>query len=142
MYMLFFSGIVAVIFGLILMLSANILGKAGEVGNKTLLVLDEKISPLRLFIGAMLLILGVWMLVNVFSYPQFWYINIIGVLAIFFGLLFMVFPHSLEVLSNIFNTVLLSTDEIVLAIRKIVGIVLLIAGSYILYAAYYVAVRQ
>jgi len=142
LYILFFSGFLAIIFGLVLILSADILGKAGEVGNRTLLVLDEKIAPLRWFFGIAFLVLGVWMLINVFSYPQFWYINIIGALAIFFGLLFIVFPHSLEVLSNIFNTVLLSTDELVLAVRKIAGIVLLIAGSYILYAAYYVAVRQ
>jgi len=114
------------------------LGKFGEVGNKTLLVLHEKLSPVRFVIGLALLALGLWILISLFPYPEFWYINIIAALAIFFGLLFLVFPRSLEVLSNIFNTVLLSIDELILAVKKVAGIVLLIAGSYILYNFYYI----
>ena len=138
MYYLLFSGIVAIVFGLIFLLSVKVLGKFGETGNKTLLVLHEKLSPIRFVVGSILLALGFWILISFFPYPEFWYINIIAALAIFFGLLFLVSPRSLEVLSNIFNTVLLSTDEVVLTIKKIAGIVLLIAGSYILYNFYYI----
>jgi len=56
-------------------------------------------------------------------------------ISIAFALLFLFSPGLLRALSKLSNQVLLSTDEIVLGSRKIVGIVMLIIGGYILYAA-------
>jgi len=53
-----------------------------------------------------------------------------------FGLLFLFFSNWLAWLSNVSNKVIFSTDDVVIGSRKIVGVVLLIASFYIIYAAY------
>jgi uncharacterized membrane protein HdeD (DUF308 family) len=138
MSLLVFTGLVSLLFGVLFLMSPETLGRWSEVGNRTVMVLDEKLSSIRNWVGAALLIAGAFMVWAAFPYSvELWYLHVIGVIALFFGLLFIAFPHGLKNLSRIFDTVLLSTDELILGVRKTLGILLLIAGAYIIYASVY-----
>jgi hypothetical protein len=88
-----------------------------------------------------LLILGGFIIWAIVPYGALWYLHLIGVISLFFGILYLAAPDGLKTLSTIFNVVLLSTDEVVLAVRKTVGIILLVAGAYILYSVYYLGAK-
>jgi len=138
MSLLVFTGLVSLLFGVLFLMAPETLGRWNEVGNRTIMVLDEKLSPLRTWVGAVLLIAGGFIIWAAFPYStELWYLHIIGAIVLFFGLLFIAFPHGLKNLSRIFDTVLLSTDEMILGVRKTLGILLLIAGAYIIYASVY-----
>ncbi|MFH2034657.1 MAG: hypothetical protein ABIJ26_08185 [Candidatus Margulisiibacteriota bacterium] len=125
------------IFGLLFLLSPATLGKAGEVCNKTLLVLDDSLSKVRVVVGIVLIAAG--LLIAWMAYPsgaQLWYLHAIAIIAVFFGVLYLAFPKALTTLSNIFNVILLPTDEILISIRKVVGIILIIASAYMLISSY------
>jgi hypothetical protein len=132
-----FAGICALLFGVLFLMSPDLLGKVGDVANRTVLVLDDKISSMRIAAGVVLIAVGLWMLFMALPYGELWYLNIIAAISMFFGLLFVAVPNGLTSLSNVCNTVMLSTDEIVMAVRKTVGILLIIGGIYMLYAVYY-----
>lgn len=138
---LIFTAILSLLFGILFLLTPETLGRWGEAGNRTILVLDEKLSSVRVFAGGILLLLGLWISWSAFNYSSLWFLHLIGILAIFFGLLYLIAHQGIKTLSTIFNVVLLSTDEVVMAVRQTVGIVLLVAGVYILYAVYYLSGR-
>ena len=73
----------------------------------------------------------------VFPFGSLWYLNIVAFIALFFGLLFLFFPNGLKFLSDISNTMLVSTDDMVMGARKTIGVLLIILSIYIFYAAYY-----
>jgi len=136
--LLMFVGLISLLFGILFLMSPETLGRWSEVGNRTVMVLDEKISPVRNWVGAALLIAGAFMVWAAFPHSvELWYLHIIGVIALFFGLMFLTYPHGLKNLSRFFDTVLLSTDELILGVRKTLGILLIIAGAYIIYASVY-----
>lgn len=135
------AAILSLLFGMLFLMSPEILGKWGEIGNRTIMVLDEKLSSLHLVIGLMLLILGGFIIWAILPYGALWYLHSIGIISLFFGILYLAAPKGLKTLSTIFNVVLLSTDEVVLAARKTAGITLLAAGIYILYSVYYLGAK-
>ncbi|MGB9613810.1 MAG: hypothetical protein ACPL4K_06550, partial [Candidatus Margulisiibacteriota bacterium] len=61
----------------------------------------------------------------------------IGWLALICGLLYLFVPGWLEALSKACNQVILSTDEVVIGSRVVVGIILLLAAIYIFFSAYF-----
>jgi len=138
MNLMLFAGLVSLLFGVLFLMSPEILGRWNEISNRTVMVLDEKISPIRTWVGAILLIAGAFIIWAAFPHSaELWYLHVIGAIVLFFGLLFIAFPHGLNNLSRVFDTVLLSTDEVILGVRKTLGILLLIAGAYIIYASIY-----
>lgn len=138
---LILAAIVSLLFGVMFLMSPETLGKWGEASNRTVMVLDEKLSSIRLLTGLALLILGGFIIWAIVPYGALWYLHLIGVISLFFGILYLAAPDGLKTLSTIFNVVLLSTDEVVLAVRKTVGIILLVAGAYILYSVYYLGAK-
>lgn len=138
---LILAAIVSLLFGILFLMSPETLGKWGEAGNRTIMVIDEKLSSIRLLTGLALLILGGFIIWAVAPYGALWYLHLIGIISIFFGILYLAAPDGLKMLSTIFNVVLLSTDEVVLAVRKTIGIILLVAGAYILYSVYYLGAK-
>ncbi|MFA4905301.1 MAG: hypothetical protein WC645_02235 [Candidatus Margulisiibacteriota bacterium] len=135
------SAVLSLLFGMLFLLSPEILGRLGEIGNRTIMVLDEKLTNLHLVTGLALLILGGFIIWAILPYGALWYLHSIGLISLFFGFLYLAAPKGLKTLSTIFNVVLLSTDEVVLAVRKTAGITLLVAGIYILYSIYYLGAK-
>jgi len=126
-------GIISLVFGLLLLASSKILGNLGAVCNAVLFILNGWLMRFRLGIGLALLALGVWMLYVATRYPNE-YLTAAWIITIGFGLLFTFFPSWLTYLSKVSNAVLLSTDELVMGSRRIVGVVVIIISFYIFYA--------
>lgn len=128
--------LISLVFGLILLFMPNLLMRLGEVCNKIILFLDEKLQPVRIWVGIVLILIGGWLLYVAIQYPELSYLNAVWLICLGFGLLFLFFSNWLTWLSNVSNKVIFSTDDVVIGSRKIVGVVLLIASFYILYSAY------
>jgi len=129
-------GVIVLVFGLSLLFTPNALGKIGEISNRIILYLDEKLQPAKLWIGLVLIAVAAWLLYVVAKYPELNYLNAVWIISLFFGLLFVFLPNWLAALSNVSNRIVFSTDEVVMGSRKIFGIILLIISIYIFYAAY------
>ncbi len=129
-------GIIVLVFGLSLLFTPTALGKIGEMCNRIVLYLDEKLQPVKVWIGLILIAVAAWLLYVVAKYPELSYLNAVWIISLFFGLLFVFLPNWLAALSNVSNRIIFSTDEVVMGSRKIFGILLLIISIYILYAAY------
>ncbi len=133
MALLLTCGIISLVFGLLLLASPAILGSLGAICNAVLLTLNGWLMRFRLGIGWALLALGAWMLYVAAQYPS-GYLTAAWVITVGFGLLFTFFPGWLTYLSKVSNAVLLSTDELVMGSRRVVGVVVLIISFYIFYA--------
>ena len=130
------SGSIALVFGLLLLFAPVFLGSFGALCNRVLMYLDEKLEPIKVWIGLFLLIVGGWVLYISANYPELGYLVAVWMICFIFGLLFLFFSNWLSWLSTISNRVIFTTDEVVMGARKLVGIVLLIISIYIFYMAY------
>ena len=125
--------LISLFFALLLLGAPKLLGALGDWANKTLGVFDGWLLGFRLWIGLGLLVLGGWMMYVSVNYPNP-FLTAVWLLTVAFGLLFLLFPGWLKWLSTVSNVVLLSTDDLILGTRRIVGIVLLIVSLYMFYA--------
>lgn len=139
MIYLFICAAVSFLFGFFLLLSPGILGLLGAFCNKIILTIDEKLWRFRIALGIILIVIAAWKLYVIVNYELWdvWHIHVPWVVSIIFGLLFLLFPFILKRFSEISNQTVLSTDELVMAGRKIVGIIFIIISLYIFYGAYY-----
>ena len=104
--------------------------------NRPLIYLDQKLRSARILSGLGLVMVGGWLIWVVFSYPQLLYLNIIGIILVLFGMFYLFLPGWLDRISEIMNRSLLSPDEIVIGVRKSLGIIFIIIAIYIFYSAY------
>lgn len=128
--------IVTLVFGLILLFSPGFLKRLGDICNRVILYLDNKLEPFKVWVGLVLIAVGAWLLYVVVQYPELNYLSSIWIISMAFGLLFLFFPNWLSWLSKVSNKVVFSTDDVVIGARKIIGVVLLIICVYIFYGAY------
>jgi hypothetical protein len=136
MIYLIIAGLIALIFGVLMFFSIGFCDKPCEVCDRILFVLDEKLNPYRFVVGLVLLVIGGWLLYLVMQMPQLIQLHPFWVIAIVFGLLFLIFPHWLVNLSKAADRTIFSTDEKVRKSCKIIGILLILAALYIFYGAY------
>jgi len=131
-------GVVLLVFGFLFIFSRNALMVLGSVMNAPVATIDEKLKSYRILAGVVLVVIGGWLISVAFGYPSLWYLHIIGVTVLFFGLLYLFLPEWLDWLSSVLDHILLSTDEAVIAARKSLGIILIISAIYVFYSAYLV----
>lgn len=134
------AGVISLIFGMISLLSREILLVLGSALNKPILYFDDKLKVIRVPIGLLLTGLGVWIISVAFNYPELWYLHLIGILILFFGLLYLFIPEWITVLSRFLDQVMLTTDELFIGTRKALGVIMILAAIYIFYSAYLMAV--
>ena len=139
MEFLIVAGIIALLFGILAVFSREILQKMGAVLNKPVVVVDEKLKAVRIPLGIALVLLGGWIISVAFSYPELWYLHLIGIVVLFFGLLYLFVPQWLDVISRFLNQSMLSTDEIIIGTRKTIGVLLILAAIYIFYSVFLMA---
>jgi len=130
------AAIIGFLIGLLLMFSSEALRVLSDLMNKPLAYLDNMILAVRMPAGIVFIILGGWLISVAFSYPELWYLHLAGALALFFGLVYLFVPQWLSVFSKVSDQLVMPTDEMVLGMRKGIGVVLVIAALYILYVAY------
>ncbi|MEE8637517.1 MAG: hypothetical protein V3T21_00570 [Candidatus Margulisiibacteriota bacterium] len=129
-------GVVLLIFGALFIFSREMLLAIGEFLNKPVGYIDKGFRAYRMLVGIVLVIIGGWVISVAFSYPELWYLHIIGVVVLFFGLLYLFLPGWLDWLSKVLDQILLSTDEAVIGARKSLGIILIVVAIYVFYSAY------
>ncbi|OGC23668.1 hypothetical protein A2291_04115 [candidate division WOR-1 bacterium RIFOXYB2_FULL_42_35] len=127
------AGLVSLFFGLFLVLSPNVVGSLDKFFGKIIISVDEKLDPIKPWIGCLLLLIGAWIMYVALQYPDS-YLTTTWLICLIFGLLFLFLPKWLAWLSKIANTVLFSTHESVMSVRKIIGVALIVVGIYIFYA--------
>ncbi|MDD5382534.1 MAG: hypothetical protein PHH60_02650 [Candidatus Margulisbacteria bacterium] len=129
-------GIIALVFSLLLLFSRDLIAVLGEVFNKPVNFIDEKLKAIRMPAGIAMVIIGGWIISVAFSYSQLWYLHIVGTLILLFGLLYLFMPGWLDWLSNVSSLLLMSTDEQIIGARKSLGVILLVSAIYLFYSAF------
>ncbi|HTY13493.1 MAG TPA: hypothetical protein VMD02_04835 [Candidatus Omnitrophota bacterium] len=135
---LLFTGLLSLLFGILFLFSPEVISTVGNFCNKTVVVLDDFIAPVKMLVGLLLVAASAWMLWMVFPYGDLWYVHLVAYIIMFFGLLFVFFPGALKSVSDFANRVLLSTDDLVMGARKMIGILFIILSVYIFYSAFYI----
>jgi hypothetical protein len=139
MEFLIFTGVVALFFGAISLMSREMLVSLGNALNRPIVSIDDKLRTIRVPLGVILLVVGVWNIMIAFGYPELWYLHLIGIFILFFGLLYLFVPEWLVVISRFLDQVMLSTDELYIGTRKTIGVVLLLAAVYIFYSVFLIS---
>lgn len=132
---LWFCAIVSLVFGLLFLSSPGLLGVWGKVLNVALFALNGQTVRYRLWIGTALLVIAAWVFYAGLHAPD-WTLTATWIVALAFALLYLVVPHWLAWLSKASNALLLSTDELVLGWRRLIGIILLVAAAYMFYGIF------
>jgi hypothetical protein len=137
-FLTYVAGILSVLFGIILLMSPETLKKLNEFSNRPLFKLDEVIAPFHTMVGVILVIVADWLLwaMQGASMAEFWYMPVLAVVSLFFGVLFLFSKSGLKQLSQRADKLLLATDDLVLAGRRTIGFLLVVAGVYIVAAVY------
>jgi hypothetical protein len=132
MVYLWFCAIVSLVFGILFLSSPELLGSWGKVLNVALFALNGQTMRYRFWIGLVLLVIAGWVFF-VGLQTAAWYLTATWIVALVFALLYLLVPHWLSWLSKASNAMLLSTDELAIGGRKVIGVLLLIAAAYIFY---------
>ncbi|MFC1568458.1 hypothetical protein ACFL37_02025 [Candidatus Margulisiibacteriota bacterium] len=130
------SGIIALFFGLLLLFSKKVLLLLGSFFNKPVVFVDDLIKPMRVPAGIVLSLTGAWIIYSAFCCVELWFLHFIGVLVLFFGLLYLFLPHWLQWFSSVSDRLLFSTDVFVVGFRRGLGITLVVVAIYLFYSAY------
>jgi len=132
---LWFCALVSLVFGLLFLASPQALGTLGEVFNAALFVLNGQTMRFRVWIGIAFLVIAAWFFYVGLGTPA-WYLTVCWIVTLAFGLLYLLLPGWLSWLSKASNALLLSTDELALGWRRVIGIALIVASVYIFYGIY------
>lgn len=132
MIYLLISGIVAIAFGTIILIAPIFLKKFCATIDKLIFNLDDLLQPLRAVIGVILILVATAVYYISFRYPEIQILNVIWVIAAIFGLLFLFFPNWLKTISKVADTVIFPTKEYVMSACRVCGVIILLAGVYIL----------
>jgi len=130
------AGIIALFFGVLSLFSREILLALGTALNRPVIYFDDKLRVIRIPLGLCLTVVGAWIISVAFNYPQLWYLHLVGIIILFFGLLYLFMPEWLVVLSKFLDRVMLTTDELYVGTRKALGVILILAAIYIFYSVY------
>jgi len=126
------AGVISLVMGVLLLFPKEVLrGLLGWL-EKPVLMVDELVNSVRIPVGIVLVIIGGWVVSVAFSYPELWYLHVIGVVVVFFGLINLFLPQWASVFSKVADRLVFSTDEMVLGLNRTAGIILVICGLYIL----------
>lgn len=130
------SGIVALVFGLIILFAPNFFKKLSSIVDRVVFVMDDLIYPFRELVGvALILIAGLGYYITL-QYPSLYELRMVWGIALIFGLLYLVFPNWLAVFSRFANRFIFPTREYVMGSCKLIGASLILAAVYIFVMLY------
>jgi hypothetical protein len=130
------AGTVSVFMGLLLLFPVEVLRRFWGYLNSPIAYIDSALEGMRVPVGVTLLIVGGWIVSVALNYPILWYLHLLGGIIVIFGVFYLFIPRWMERFSSLADQLLFSTDELVLGTRKSFGIILIVVGIYIYYAAY------
>jgi len=126
------SGVIALIVGIALLLDGG-LRQVTKVLDAPIAYIDDQLNSIRMIAGVVLVILGGWFSSVAVNYESLWFMHLCGVIAFFFGMLYLFLPGWLKTFSRVADQLVFSTDEYVFAARKTIGIILLIVAGYVFF---------
>lgn len=128
-------GIISLVFGIVLLFFRKFSFHLANTWDKPLASFDDKLKSVRLLTGVVLILLSSWIILVSYYYAQLWYLHIVGSIVLFFGLLYLLMPQVLDLLSNISSRVVYSTDEALSKTGKVLGVILILSAGYFFYTA-------
>ena len=130
------SASVALVFGFLFIFFSGPCKRVCRVLDQILFILDEKLQPFKLWLGILLLAVAGWKIYLVLPYPELYHLHPFWMIALIFGFLFIFFPNWLGAISSFMDRIVFTTDKYVEAFSLVIGLLLILASSYIFYMAY------
>jgi uncharacterized membrane protein YecN with MAPEG domain len=138
---LLISGITSLIFGILFLVApTRFWERIGNFFNKPVLFVENKLRAYNFAAGFIFLILGTWLIFLALEDSQIWFIYLIGAAFVIFGLLYIFTPNWLVWISNMSGKVIIAFDQVAIASRTSLGVVLILAAVYIFFKLF-VALR-
>ncbi|MBI5700203.1 hypothetical protein HZC35_07885 [Candidatus Saganbacteria bacterium] len=136
MIWLIVSGLIAAATGIMMLVSDVMFFNFSEVTDRVVFDLDKAIRPYRIIAGWVLVLAAVILALMAFAYAEYRQLHFVWPVALLFGVLFIFMLAGLDLLSKFANVVIFPTKDRVRGFCKVMGVILLIAGAYILITAY------
>jgi hypothetical protein len=114
----------------------NKLHKLGELLDRPLFYLDNRLNMIKVPAGIVLVMVGGWLISVALKYSALWYLGLAGGVLLLFGLLYLFLPDWLSALSRLSDRPLFSTDNFVWGARKSISLILIICALYIFFTVY------
>ena len=131
---LFISGITSLIFGILFLIAPpRFWERVGNLFNKPVLYVESRLRVFNFPVGFLFLILGTWLVFLAIEDPGIWYFFIAGIIFVLLGLLYIFIPDWLLWISNLSGKVVVFFDQVAIASRTSLGIVLILASIYIFF---------
>ncbi|MFH1347993.1 MAG: hypothetical protein ABIH22_04810 [Candidatus Margulisiibacteriota bacterium] len=129
---LIISGLTSFVFGLLFLIAPTGFWLAiTSFFNKPALFVESKLRSYHFPAGFIFLFLGTWLIFLVIADPGLWYFHIVGGAFVIAGLFYIFAPDWLVWLSNLSGKVIITFDQIAIASRVSLGIVLILVSIYI-----------
>ncbi|MBU0630805.1 MAG: hypothetical protein KKC80_07835 [Candidatus Margulisbacteria bacterium] len=130
------AGLISLVFGVLLLFLPSMCKMVCRSCDMTVFDVDKFTADYRMIFGGLLLIVAIFIGGMAFLFPQLSTLHLFWLVSLIFGLLFLVLPEQLAKISVVANRLVFNTDSSLTAYCKIVAVVLVLAGLYILYIAF------
>ena len=126
------SGLTSLIFGILFLIApTGFWQKVAGLFNKPVIFVEQGLRSYHFPVGFLFLMLGAWLIFLVLAEPDFWYFHIVGIAFVIVGLLYIFAPDWLLWISNISGKEIITFDQIAIASRVSLGVVLILVSIYI-----------
>ena len=136
MTLLLIVGTLSVLFGLILLIYPSGLISLYKAADQIVVMVDEALKKQRIVTGILLLAVAGWIGYLSFVMAEAAVLHPIWMIALAFGLMYLLAPGWLKSLSQMLDSSVFNTNDYVMSRAKSFGLFFIIAGLYILVAIY------
>lgn len=137
MIYLFVSGIIALAFGLLMLIAPQLFKKICDVVDKVNIGFGRQLQIHRIVFGGLLIIIAIWGFAITLKFPQFKMLHIIWLLAFIFGFFHIFFPGLLSSFSGVADKTIFPTKEYLIKSYRSLGAIFVLAGIFILLIVYW-----
>lgn len=126
------SGLTSLIFGILFLIAPeSFWQKVSGAFNKPVIYVEKSLRSYHFPVGFLFLILGTWLIFLVLADPALWFFHLVGIAFVITGLLYIFAPDWLLWLSNASGKEIITFDQIAIASRVSLGVVLILVSIYI-----------
>lgn len=136
------AGMIALVFGAILLFTPSFFQSICLVCDRVLFNLDEKLEPYKTSVGIVLILVAGWFFYMALKYPPIaLMLHPVWIIVLTFGLLYLFLPDWLVRISEVTNRNVLPTDKYIMGACRIAGTILLVMSVYIFHASFILSRR-
>jgi hypothetical protein len=126
----------SILIGLLLLIYPAGLISIYQAADQIVVKVDEALKQQRILTGLLLLAVAGWIGYLCFAMPEAAILHPVWVIALAFGLMYLLAPGLLNSLSQMLDQSVFNTNDYVMSRAKSFGLFFIIAGLYILVAIY------